>query len=73
LKGSEVLILPEGERVKKTYKLYTYDELRVANDLTKQQADVVQFNGENFKVIKSELWVDDDVTYYKSLMQRENA
>lgn len=72
MKGSEVLILPEGERVKKAYKLYTKDELQVANEATKQKADLVEYLGETYEVVKSERWVSDDVLFWKSLMMRKN-
>lgn len=53
LTGSEMLELPEGERVRNVRKLYTATTLRPADVSTKARADEVDIDGETYVVFRT--------------------
>lgn len=50
--GRELLLLPEGERTRARWKLYTETELRTADETTTTEADRVSWNGRSLVVVR---------------------
>lgn len=50
LSGSELLLLPEGERVRARCKMYSHDELKTASLTDKTLADRVVVEGRDLEV-----------------------
>lgn len=70
-KGAEILALPEGERVKSYYKTYSEAPLFAANPTTKQQADTINFQGNQYVVMAEGQW-DYVMGYGKYTIVRVN-
>lgn len=64
LSGRETLAIPEGDRNRERLKLYSADELRVKDEVTKADADVVEVDGKLFKVESVQAWSD----YWKAIV-----
>ena len=59
-----IRMLPEGERTKKTVVVYCdVDVLRIANEADNQEADLIVFSGEIFKVMRINKWVGNILTH----------
>lgn len=65
-------LLPEGERVKQTFKIYTDTVLFTGREGGLRSPDRVCIGGEWFRVQASERWDGTDLPYFKSLLVREN-
>jgi len=60
----------EADRVRQSVKIYTYDQLKILNEVTKTKADIVVYNDTLFEVVSVEKWESDGFTYYKSIGRR---
>lgn len=72
LSPRDLQILPELDRVKQGYKLYTDSELLTSSEKGLKPADRVIINLERFVVMSSERWDGTDLPYFKSILMREN-
>ena len=70
--ADDLLVLPEGERMKKTIKIHSTSQLKTANENDKTSADRIEYQGELFKVM-SEFNRATIGGYYKALAVREGA
>jgi hypothetical protein len=70
LKGNELLVLPEGQREKETYKLYTTYQLRTADEPAKKKPDKIQIFSKTFEVISVEPWQNKVIPHYKAIVSR---
>lgn len=70
LSPREVLQLPEGERVRATYKFYTDGVLITSREAGERRADVVVVRGEQFKVMSVERWDGTAIPYWKAILAR---
>jgi len=68
----DLQMLPEGERVKQTYKLYTDSLLFTGREGAMRSPDRVCVNQEWFRVHSTERWDGTDLPYFKSVLVREN-
>ena len=72
LKDSEILLLPESERTKEWYKLYSAEELRTAKEGTGGNgADEFIFNGDRYRVMKARRYQMGILDHWKCLAARE--
>lgn len=59
-----IKMLPEAERTKKAVIVYCdVDVLRTANEGNNQEADIIVFSGETFKVMKINTWKGNILTH----------
>ena len=72
LSAKEALLLPENERNRESFTLFTEVELFPASEDGLRQADIVTANGENYVVRSVEGWKNTDIPYFKALLQRVN-
>jgi hypothetical protein len=72
MNGKELLVLPELDRVKQVYKLYTDSELLTIKECGLKNADRVEAYGERFVVMQTEKWLGTDLPYFKAILVREN-
>lgn len=72
LTAKESLLLPENERNRESFNLFTEIELFPASENGIREADVVTIEGEEFLVRSIERWQNVDLPYFKSLIQRVN-
>ena len=72
LSAKDSLLLPENERNRESFNLFTEVELAPASEDGLRQADVVEVNGEDFLVRSVERWRNVDLPYFKALIQRVN-
>lgn len=72
LKGQELLMFAEADRLRQSIKLYTYVELALIDEVLKTKADMVQYNNTLFEIVSVERWVDGDFIYYKSIARRKD-
>lgn len=54
--GRELVQLPEGERTRGLFKLYTDAVLRMQDVFDEVQADTVEYDGRELKVVNREDW-----------------
>ena len=50
-KGSEIQLLEEGNRELATIKIYTTSELTIGNKSTNLPSDIIEYNGQSYKVV----------------------
>lgn len=62
--GKDIERIEEGDRNKEIKKVYSADELRIHNESTGSQADIVTIRGKQFQVQTVERWTD----YWKCLI-----
>ncbi len=72
LSPKESLLLPENDRNRESYNLFTDVELSPASEDGLRVADLVEVNGELFQVRSVEAWRNVDIPYFKSLLLRVN-
>lgn len=70
LSAREVLQLPEGERVRAAFKLYTDTLLQTSRESGERQADTVVVRGESYKVMSIERWDGTRIPYFKAVLAR---
>ncbi len=73
LKGNELLTLPEGQREKESYKLYTSTQLFTANESEKKKPDKIQLFDKTFEVIIVEPWQNSVIPHYKAIVSLIDA
>jgi hypothetical protein len=71
LNAKELKLVPEGDRLKQYYKLYSDQPLFTVKPSSLAAADVVTLNGETYKVYSVESWTGTDLPYFKSILYRE--
>ena len=67
LRGNELLTLPEGQREKETYRLYTSFQLFTANESDKKKPDRVTIFDKEFDIIKVDVWQNKVIPHYKAI------
>lgn len=72
LTAKEALLLPENERNRESFNLFTEIELFPASEDGLRVADIVSVEGEDFLVRSIVRWRNVDLPYFKSLLQRVN-
>jgi len=72
LTAKESLLLPENERNRESFNLFTEMELFPASEDGLRQADIVEVENEDFHVRSVERWRNVDIPYFKSVLQRVN-
>lgn len=72
LSPKESLLLPENERNRESFNLFTEVELSPASEDGLRQADAVVVDGQEFIVRSVERWRNVDLPYFKALIQRVN-
>jgi len=71
LRGKELMLLPEGSREKESLKILTYVELMQVIEATGQEADVITWQGRQFK-IHSVGYFGHLIPHYESIAIRIN-
>ena len=68
LRGSELEMLPEGDRTRRSGKVYTATELHAENRLGGVPADLIEFDGDTWEVqtVEKHHWGE----YWKALVLR---
>ena len=61
----------EGARLKQYWFFYTDAPLVPIGTKNLERADVIEVNGETYKVMSQEIWQDVGIPYYKSIIYRE--
>ncbi len=69
MSAREQQLLPEGQRVENTKKIYTLTELRTARQADGTEPDHVIYNGHTYEVRSVEDWVDLG-GYWKVIAER---
>ena len=70
MRGQELVMLPEADRLKSNYKVYSTQELKTINPVAKTGSDVITYQDTAFEIVAVERWVLDDYVYYKSIARR---
>lgn len=77
LKGNEILMFEEADRLRQSIKIYSYTELKVLDEKRKTKADLIVYADTTFEIVSVERWVDsmasesdDDFIYFKSIGRR---
>lgn len=69
LKHNELLHLPEGDRNRSAVRVYTATELRAANEDNGTISDFVTWEGEQWEVVKVDVW-SLGIAHYKAIALR---
>lgn len=72
----ELLILPEGQRTRRTVKAYTATQLKTGDKAAGTSPDKVIYDGATFEVQRVEKWDDGDlgnIDHYKAILAEVNA
>ena len=69
MKHEELLHLPEGDRNRSAIRVYTATELRAANETNQTLADFVTWDGEQWEVVKVDVWTLG-ICHYKAMALR---
>lgn len=73
LREDEILLLPEAERTKEWYKLYSADELRTAKEgVSGYGADEFEWNGELYRIMKVRCYQMQTLDHFKAMAARIN-
>jgi hypothetical protein len=73
LKDSEILMLPESERTREWYKLYSAEELRTAKEgVGGNGADEFIFDGDRYRVMKARNYAMGTLDHWKCMAARVN-
>lgn len=72
LRGQELLMFPETDRIRQSVRLYSYSELKIIDEALKTKADYVQWRNILFEIVSVETWVDGDFVYFKSIGRRKD-
>ncbi len=67
LSANEMLLLPEGDRLKEAIKIYSDVPLMVSSNDNLREADVVFWDNRAFEVQKVEKWQQLDLKHYRSI------
>jgi len=71
LKDSEILLLPESERTKEWYKLYSAEELRTAKEGTGGYgADEFIWQGDRYRVMKARNFAMGTLDHFRAFAAR---
>ena len=75
--GKDLANLPEGERVRGIFAVYTSSEIRTAEQATASAdpgdvADEIEIGGVRYKCIHSEPWQNNVINHYKALFARKD-
>lgn len=73
--SNDVQMLPEGQRQREAYAVFTADALKIADDNAKTTADVVTVFGRAFETVHSEAWQNKLIPHHKAVivLQQEQA
>jgi hypothetical protein len=66
---NELLHLPEGDRAREGIRLYTETSLRTSNEADGTPADLIEWQGEQWEVVRVESW-PLHISHYKVLALR---
>lgn len=69
-RGKELEVLPEGLRTSEVYKIYPEIELRAVDQHSQEEADIVVYNGNEYKVQHLEAWQNNLINHYKAFIVR---
>lgn len=70
-KDSEILIMPESERTREWYKLYSADEIRTLKEGDSGwPADEFMFDGDNYRVMKVRNYSMGTLDHFKAFAAR---
>ncbi len=70
-KDSEILLMPEAQRTREWYKLYSADEIRTLKEGTNGwPADEFVFNGDKYRVMKTSKWSMGILDHFKAFAAR---
>lgn len=67
MNADEMMLLPEGSRLKEAIKIYTEESLQLNSSDKLRHADVVVWNDVEFEVQKSERWLQVGLKHWKSV------
>lgn len=67
LSGRELLLLPEGQRVREYVKIYTDAALKMTDQPSKTKGDLVTYNGCQWEVTQANTWDPDNYAHSKFL------
>lgn len=71
LLAREAQVLPEGERDRESYKVFSDRELKSSRQYSVQEADMIVIKGEKYRVRSCERWNESfDLPYYMAIVQR---
>lgn len=70
----EIMLLPESERTKEWIKIYSVEPLRTGNESnTGWEADIVEWDGEKYRVMKCRRYQMGVLDHYHSIAARETV
>jgi hypothetical protein len=72
LKGAEIMMFEEADRIRQSVKVYSYEPLTILDEVQKTKADIIQYNDTLFEIVSVERWVDCGFIYYKSIARRKD-
>lgn len=70
--GEDLISLPEGQRERETYKVYSEVELRTNNEGAGYKADQLLFYGGTYEVQQVMRQVGLGLDHYKAIVTKEN-
>jgi hypothetical protein len=69
--GRDLKLQSEGGRLRQYFKFYSDQPLLTINMRELAKADVVEINGDKYKVMSVIAWEGTDIPHYKSILYRE--
>lgn len=73
LRGHELETLPENQRDRESYRLYTDFQLQTVDTTNKLRPDRIQLFNKTFEVIRIDIWQNNVIPHYKAIMSVVNA
>lgn len=70
--GEDLISLPEGQRERESYKIYSVTEMQTAKENTQKKADVLEFYGKLFEVQQVQRHFGLGLDHYKAIVTRLN-
>lgn len=70
LRGHELLSVPEADRTRNWIRLYTEDNIYVVDEKTGFVSDTVIWNGQKYKVVRTETYVMGTLDHTKAIAYR---
>ena len=68
--GKDLEVLEEGLRTKEILKIYPTTELKAVDQHNNIEADIVEYNGNDYKVINVKAYQNGIINHYKCLIMR---
>lgn len=70
--GKDLDAIPENRRSSASYKIYSFDELHIA-DTDEEQSDELTIRGKQFEVIAKLPWQNDLINHFKYIVSKKEG